>query len=237
MRRLPVMRMSAGDRVMAENYLQHAEHYNRIIAAAQAQMPIQQVRDNRDEFDDDLDDDRDEMDNGNANGNGNANAEPQPPVANGSGPQPVIDGTPAEVALNQDAAAGDGERLAISAPTASQQRPQRRRRPAPQPALAPRRPRPSGLRGRQRRRRRAGPVGGRSSGIPGRERGAAAKPSKPTVGSEEVASPPASRRSRCPRSAAGRTGLTATADDCAMIACERRESFPPFLYLTPVNPS
>ena len=29
---------SAGDRVMAENYLQHAEHYNRIIAAAQAQM-------------------------------------------------------------------------------------------------------------------------------------------------------------------------------------------------------
>ena len=36
--------MSAGDRVVAENYLQHAEHYNRIIAAAQAQMPIQQVR-------------------------------------------------------------------------------------------------------------------------------------------------------------------------------------------------
>jgi hypothetical protein len=29
---------SSGDRVMAENYLQHAEHYNRIIAAAQAQM-------------------------------------------------------------------------------------------------------------------------------------------------------------------------------------------------------
>src|SRR5690349_6467220 len=27
---------SSGDRVMAENYLQHAEHYNRIIAAAQA---------------------------------------------------------------------------------------------------------------------------------------------------------------------------------------------------------
>src|SRR5437588_7752361 len=32
---------SSGDRVMAENYLQHPEHYNRIIAAAQAQMPIQ----------------------------------------------------------------------------------------------------------------------------------------------------------------------------------------------------
>ena len=102
--------MSAGDRVVAENYLQHAEHYNRIIAAAQAQMPIQQVREQRDEFDDDIDDDRDEMDNQNGNGNGNANAEAQPPVANGSGPQPVIDGTPAEVALNQDAASGDGPR-------------------------------------------------------------------------------------------------------------------------------
>ena len=34
---------SSGDRVMAENYLQHAEHYNRIIAAAMAQMPIQQT--------------------------------------------------------------------------------------------------------------------------------------------------------------------------------------------------
>src|ERR1700752_2850808 len=98
--------MSAGDRVVAENYLQHAEHYNRIIAAAQAQMPIQQVRDSRDEFDDDMDDDRDEMD----NQNGSANAEAQPPVANGSGPQPVIDGTPAEVALNQAATPGDGPR-------------------------------------------------------------------------------------------------------------------------------
>jgi hypothetical protein len=30
---------SAGDRVQAENYLQHAEHYYRIVSAAQAQMP------------------------------------------------------------------------------------------------------------------------------------------------------------------------------------------------------
>ena len=62
--------MSAGDRVVAENYLQHAEHYNRIIAAAQAQMPIQQVRELRDEFDEDGDDDRDDMDGGN---NSNSN--------------------------------------------------------------------------------------------------------------------------------------------------------------------
>ena len=30
---------SSGDRVAAENYLQHAEHYYRILAAVQAQMP------------------------------------------------------------------------------------------------------------------------------------------------------------------------------------------------------
>ena len=50
---------SSGDRVMAENYLQHAEHYNRIIAAAQAQMPIQHIRDVRDDLDDDGEDDLD----------------------------------------------------------------------------------------------------------------------------------------------------------------------------------
>jgi hypothetical protein len=32
--------MSSGDVVAAENYLQHAEHYNRIILAAQAQNPV-----------------------------------------------------------------------------------------------------------------------------------------------------------------------------------------------------
>ncbi len=33
---------SSGDRVAAENYFQHAEHYYRVIAAAQAQMPFPQ---------------------------------------------------------------------------------------------------------------------------------------------------------------------------------------------------
>ncbi len=33
---------ASGDRVASENYLQHAEHYYRIVAAAQAQMPQQQ---------------------------------------------------------------------------------------------------------------------------------------------------------------------------------------------------
>src|ERR1700743_2572718 len=30
---------ASGDSVMAENYLQHAEHYNRILSAAQPQQP------------------------------------------------------------------------------------------------------------------------------------------------------------------------------------------------------
>lgn len=114
--------MSSGDRVVAENYLQHAEHYNRIIAAAQAQMPIQQAQHNRDDLDDDGDDDQfgfESSVNGNvqANGNGaNGHGESQnhgaqqssQPAAGGTGPQPFIEGTPAEVALNPEAASGQG---------------------------------------------------------------------------------------------------------------------------------
>lgn len=104
---------SAGDRVMVENYLQHAEHYNRIIAAAQAQMPIQHFQQNRDAGEDDLDEERDEFEpqgniqpqNG-VNGNGNHGEQPQP-VNLGAAPQPIIEGTPAEVALNPEAA-GEG---------------------------------------------------------------------------------------------------------------------------------
>jgi len=54
---------SMGDRVMAENYLQHAEHYFRIMAAAQAQQAQWQAQ----------------------------QAANQPkPVANGTGEQPVL---------------------------------------------------------------------------------------------------------------------------------------------------
>jgi uncharacterized protein DUF4167 len=61
---------SSGDRVMAENYLQHAEHYNRIILTAQAQMQERfqrddnqsQARESQDQDDDDRDSD-DETDN------------------------------------------------------------------------------------------------------------------------------------------------------------------------------
>jgi len=109
---------SAGDRVMAENYLQHAEHYNRIILAAQAQAPVQYQRDDRD--------DRDEQDEDiGYEDEGNSGIEPDrqdrqdrqerperherpervihQPI-NGSGPQPIIQGTPAEVAYDDDTA-------------------------------------------------------------------------------------------------------------------------------------
>lgn len=47
---------SSGDRVAGESYLQHAEHYYRIIAAAQAQMPQPQTFYRNDEGDDDEED-------------------------------------------------------------------------------------------------------------------------------------------------------------------------------------
>lgn len=52
--------LSNGDTVMAENYFQHAEHYNRIVAAAQAQKAEEQTANGRGpqpEFDGSDDDD------------------------------------------------------------------------------------------------------------------------------------------------------------------------------------
>ncbi|PSH69225.1 DUF4167 domain-containing protein [Phyllobacterium brassicacearum] len=116
---------SSGDRVIAENYLQHAEHYNRIILAAQAQAPVQYQRDDRDDRDD-QDEDIGFEDEGN-NGNEPERQERQErterqdrqerqersdrrdrpervvhQAINGSGPQPIIEGTPAEVAYDDD---------------------------------------------------------------------------------------------------------------------------------------
>ncbi|OHV82012.1 DUF4167 domain-containing protein [Rhizobium sp. LCM 4573] len=140
---------SSGDRVMAENYLQHAEHYNRIIAAAQAQMQERFQRDDRHDYNDRDGNlaDQDELDTAEAEDGGSpqpviaeAQSEqpqeqrpeqrneprneqrsregrrdqqprrerrPEPaPVAeaavDGSGPQPVIEGTPAEVAVEEE---------------------------------------------------------------------------------------------------------------------------------------
>jgi hypothetical protein len=63
---------TSGDRVMAENYLQHAEHYYRILAAQQQQQQAYQAQ---------RDQQYQNNPNGNPNGNNNGNA-------NGRGPQP-----------------------------------------------------------------------------------------------------------------------------------------------------
>jgi hypothetical protein len=73
--------LSSGDRVLAESYLQHAEHYNRIIAAAMAQMPQQNDHSRRD-WDDDADEDGDDDD------QPQQDAQPEPVQANGNGSQP-----------------------------------------------------------------------------------------------------------------------------------------------------
>ncbi|MGB8817838.1 MAG: DUF4167 domain-containing protein, partial [Rhizobiaceae bacterium] len=82
---------SSGDRVMAENYLQHAEHYNRIIATAMAQQQAQ--REQRDvEEDEDLTDNSDNRfaDNPNSMREQQEPAEQAAPVYDGEQPQPLI---------------------------------------------------------------------------------------------------------------------------------------------------
>ena len=113
---------SSGDRVIAENYLQHAEHYNRIIAAAQAQMQERFQRDDRNDYNDrdNVDRDSDELDTAddvvivqppNQQQREQQQAAPvaapvqQAEAIDGTGPQPEIDGIPAEVAMEDEGSA------------------------------------------------------------------------------------------------------------------------------------
>ncbi|KQU81728.1 hypothetical protein ASD00_34790 [Ensifer sp. Root31] len=129
---------SSGDRVIAENYLQHAEHYNRIIAAAQAQMQDRFQREERQDFRgqdaNDQDQDQDDLDQGYADeAPVHVVAAPAPvvieqqPVIDGSGPQPVIEGTPAEVAMEEETPAASGR---AASRRRSAPRPRRPRRTA-----------------------------------------------------------------------------------------------------------
>lgn len=140
--------LSSGDTVMAENYLQHAEHYNRIILAAQPQP-----REDDDEQDDNPQqasgDDRQGRDEGQQQqGRRNRNRrdrdernqdadDVQPAAATGESgdspadvaaqPQPVIDGTPAEVREEEAQQATGTEEPA---------KPKRARKPRKKPADA-----------------------------------------------------------------------------------------------------
>jgi len=165
---------SSGDRVIAENYLQHAEHYNRIIAAAQAQMQERFQRDDRNEFSEGAEregDDVEGIDNDDVvivqpprhqhehqqrrseEQSQRRNDEqprrnedrqprrqeqqpapvaaeaPQPEVNDGSGPQPEIEGIPAEVSMDEESAAGQPRERQPRRRTAGS-RPRRPRRAA-----------------------------------------------------------------------------------------------------------
>ncbi len=100
---------SSGDRVAGENYLQHAEHYYRIVAAAQAQMPQPQQFYRNDDGDDEGDDENAGGGyNGNQNGNGNpyqqGNRQPYQGGQNG-GPQGQ-QGAPQQAPNGQNAEPG-----------------------------------------------------------------------------------------------------------------------------------
>ena len=114
---------SSGDYVIAENYLQHAEHYNRIILAAQAQAQAQTQREERQSDDGSDDDNAQETQQSRGNGDDrNRDRRNRPDGANDDAPsggrdaaeepQPVIGDTPAEVTLEEQeqAAAGKSRR-------------------------------------------------------------------------------------------------------------------------------
>jgi hypothetical protein len=97
---------SAGDRVTQENYLQHAEHYYRIVAAAQAQMPQPPQNFRSDDEDGDEEDDR-------ANGYGERMPQPQQgsgqPAYGLADPQPYLNGGNGQAPQGQPMGDGDGQ--------------------------------------------------------------------------------------------------------------------------------
>ena len=84
---------SGGDRIMAENYLQHAEHYYRIMAAAAAQQAQYQAQQ--------------------AAQNGQANNPGQQPQMNGQQPQPPQTSGPS-FSLSEGPAEEEGEEAEAS---------------------------------------------------------------------------------------------------------------------------
>ena len=115
--------LSSGDPVSAENYHQHAEHYNRIVAAAQqAQAQVQQSQ-QRDGSDDGRDDERPSKIPGNDQGgdDGRGKMDSQPQNKDDSASNKANEGDDAASAQQEHHVAGGGDHNA--------ERPRRSRRP------------------------------------------------------------------------------------------------------------
>jgi hypothetical protein len=148
--------LTAGDTVGAQSYWQFAEHYNRLVATAQAAQ--QQARDEqqvareaRGETDSDGDDNRSEERGrdrpdrpdrqrgrrGNRDDDATqetkAETAPADESVNGAGPQPVLNDTPAEVALNENAVETSVEEAAPAKPKKTK----RARKPKDEAAALP----------------------------------------------------------------------------------------------------
>ncbi|MTI42848.1 DUF4167 domain-containing protein [Roseibium hamelinense] len=128
---------ASGDRIMSENYNQHAEHYLRIVAAAQAQsQPNQQVTRQDDEASDG------QAANGHGNQNGSSerqrhergnptNGREQPTMVEEDSPQPFIESMPTideAGQLNGQAADGASADGASADADAGEEKPKRRAR-------------------------------------------------------------------------------------------------------------
>ncbi len=81
---------TAGDRVLAENYLQHAEHYFRLMRAMQPLRPLSEII-GRDQFVSGYDIDFEDESGGSDNGEGEAEAESNEGSENGADRQPRFD--------------------------------------------------------------------------------------------------------------------------------------------------
>lgn len=113
---------SSGDRIASESYFQHAEHYHRLIVAAQAQQEqTRQENPNRQENQGRDNQGRDGQGRG---GNGQADGD-ESEIADGEG-QATAKPASEEVAAENDGEDGDGEEK----PAPRRRAPRRRRAPA-----------------------------------------------------------------------------------------------------------
>ena len=108
--------LSSGDSVAAENYFQHAEHYNRIIMTAQAQQSAARDEERRQQV----------AANGQSDQPSVENSQPIP--ATGEEPQPSMGDMPANGANSNGSSAADGNGDAKNQD--EQPRPRRRRPPS-----------------------------------------------------------------------------------------------------------